>query len=168
MLCSVSDYLELAHCAFTRSQPLDQQVALSVTDRVRLYRHFRRYRALRGHWLTDADGSTLHARVDAAHAVCDPGRMRRIRSHDNYAAATALRRRTGAAHCGTTRTPSSMQAAQKATQECELTHLWHPAANPCRNASTNVDNVIRSFIDLNGVLLTTQIGLSGYLNPRTR
>src|SRR6516165_5905525 len=31
MLRSVSHHLELAHCAFTRSQPLDEQVALSVT-----------------------------------------------------------------------------------------------------------------------------------------
>src|SRR5262245_21443361 len=31
MLRSVSHYLELAHCAFTKSQPLDEPVALSVT-----------------------------------------------------------------------------------------------------------------------------------------
>ena len=126
MLRSVSHHLELAHCAFT-PQSLDEQVALSVTRS-----GFRRYRALRGHWLTAADGSTLHAGVDtwqpplcATLDACVASR-----SHDNCAAATvadarllsralreniahrlvlgpgtALKTLHGAAHCGTTPPP---------------------------------------------------------------
>ena len=90
MLRSVSHHLELAHCAFTRSQGLDEQVTLSVTrsgaplstlsSLLCLERSLPYSMRMVQHYMPGWMQPT----------VCDPGRMRRIRSHDNCAAATAV------------------------------------------------------------------------------